>query len=99
MKRHILIALASLCFCFTAKADHITGGEMFYTYAGMVGGMLQYDVTLKFYMRCNSGRQFNNPNIVSIFDRATNQRVAGVSVALADQRTISITDHNPCITN
>jgi gliding motility-associated-like protein len=99
MKRHILIAFASLCFCLTAKADHITGGEMYYTYAGMSGGLHQYDVTLKFYMRCNSGRQFNNPTIVSIFDRATNQRVSGVSVPLADQQMISITDHNSCITN
>lgn len=99
MKRHLLIVFASLCFCLTAKADHITGGEMFYTYAGMAGGLHQYDVTLKFYMRCNSGRQFNNPTIISVFDRATNQRVSGVSVPLADQRTISITDHNACITN
>ena len=99
MKRYTLIAFCMLCCCLAAKADHITGGEMFYTYLGLSGGMHNYDVTLRFYMRCNSGRQFNNPAVVSIFDKATNQRVNSISVPLADQSMIGITDPNPCITN
>jgi gliding motility-associated-like protein len=72
---------------------------MYYTYLGVSGGMHQYDVTLRFYMRCNSGRMFNNPCIITVFDKATNNRVTGVSVPLASQHNISINDPNPCITN
>ena len=99
MKRKIFFAFAVLCFCLTAKADHITGGEMYYTYVGQSGSNHLYDITLRFYMRCNSGRQFNNPTVVAVFDRATNQSITAVSVPLASQEMISITDPNPCITN
>src|SRR5687768_15673363 len=99
MKRNILFSLFMLCFCLHAKADHITGGEMFYIYMGQSGGNHNYNVTLRLYMRCNSGRQFNNPTIIGVFDRATNERVTALSVPLASEETISITDPNPCITN
>jgi gliding motility-associated-like protein len=99
MKRKIFFALTILCFCLTAKADHITGGEMYYTYVGQSGANLLYDVTLRFYMRCNSGRQFNNPTVIAVFDRATNRNITSISVPLASQEMISITDPNPCITN
>jgi gliding motility-associated-like protein len=72
---------------------------MFYTYLGLSGGEHQYEVTLRFYMRCNSGRMFNNPSVVSVFDKATNQRLSSLSVPLAAQETISLNDPNPCITN
>lgn len=88
-----------ICFAFEAKADHITGGEMFYSLAGTANGEIQYNVTLKLYMRCNSGRQFNNPTFVSIFDRESGSRVRDVSVAVARIDRISITNPDPCITN
>lgn len=99
MKRYTLIALCVLSCCLAARADHITGGEMFYTYLGVLGGQHQYEVTLRFYMRCHSGRMFNNPTVVSVFDKATNQRITSLSTPLASQETISIGDPNPCITN
>jgi gliding motility-associated-like protein len=83
-----------------AKADHITGGQMFYVLAGESNGQYQYTVTLKLYMRCNSGRQFNNPTVVSIFDRISGVRVSDVSVALSSQENISLPQNsNPCISN
>ena len=60
-----LLLFASLAI--TGRASHITGGEMFYTFTGIVGGQYTYSVTLKLYQRCNSGRQFPNPAIISIF--------------------------------
>ncbi|MBC7903355.1 MAG: hypothetical protein H7Y27_08025, partial [Gemmatimonadaceae bacterium] len=59
----IICLLILLAVFMTAKADHITGGEMYYSYGGFVNGKHNYNVTLKFFMRCNSGRQFNNPTI------------------------------------
>jgi gliding motility-associated-like protein len=99
MRKYVIAILLFTGFSFTASADHITGGEMYYTYAGFSNGNHQYNVTLKLFMRCNSGRMFANPNIISVFDKATNARVADYSVPLADQRTISLQDAGPCVSN
>ena len=84
---------------FFARADHITGGEMYYSLQGVSNGVYTYNVTLKFFMRCNSGRNFYNPAIIAIFDKGTNAEVQQISAALSNTTTISITSHNPCITN
>lgn len=97
--RILLFIFFFVVFSFIAKADHITGGEMYYTYRGSSNGMNSYDVTLKLFMRCNSGRQFPNPAIVSIFDLGTISRIRDMSVDLQSQRTIQILNHDPCITN
>src|SRR5438128_2323436 len=98
MKR--FFATLALFSCFSiARADHITGGEMFYTFSGLQNGQYQYAVVLKMYMRCNSGRRFNNPTTVSIFNRATNGFVTQVSVTLTNTETISLTNPGPCVTN
>ena len=94
---NILILLA--VFSITARASHITGGEMYYTFIGINNGQYQYSVTLKLFQRCNSGRQFNNPTIVSIFNKANNARVADISVGISSQENISISNPDPCITN
>lgn len=84
---------------YTSAATHITGGEMYYTYNGFSNGEHHYTVTLKLYQRCNSGRQFPNPTIISIFDKGTSARVRDMSVPLGNINTISITNPDPCITN
>jgi len=97
MRISFLILL--LCaFSFIAKADHITGGEMFYTYNGLSNGESSYTVTLKLFMRCNSGRQFPDPAIISVFDKLSYERIRDISVVLSSRQTISITDADPCIT-
>ncbi|MEP6750421.1 MAG: PKD domain-containing protein, partial [Bacteroidota bacterium] len=90
-----------LCICFVlcAKADHITGGEMYYTCTGFSNGEYHYSGTLKLFMRCNSGRQFADPTIISVFDRVTGVNVKDITVPLSNQETISVTSNNPCITD
>src|SRR5688572_15858013 len=96
----ISFLLLLICaFCFIAKADHITGGEMFYTYTGTSNGQNNYDVTLKLFMRCNSGRQFPDPAIISVFNRGDYSRLLDINVELFDQQTIQLTNPDPCITN
>ncbi|HYH14286.1 MAG TPA: T9SS type B sorting domain-containing protein [Flavisolibacter sp.] len=95
----LLGILLCLVIPYVSKADHITGGEMYYTYAGFSNGMHNYNFTLKFYMRCYSGRTFNNPAIVSVFDKGNNSRVRDISVTLTNQETIQISNPDPCITN
>jgi len=68
---------------------------MNYVYAGNN----RYDFTLKLYMRCNSGRLFNNPNIVSVFSKASGQRLEDRSIILTEPYTISLTEPDACISN
>lgn len=82
-----------------ARADHITGGEMYYTYAGFNGVTHQYNLTMKLYMRCNSGRNFPNPAIISIFNRGLNTRFIDISIPLGEQQTIELPNSDPCINN
>jgi gliding motility-associated-like protein len=98
MRKFFLILLLST-FSLLAKADHITGGEMYYTYNGLSNGENSYTVTLKLFMRCNSGRQFPDPAIISVFDKLTFERIRDVSIAISRRNTISITDSDPCISN
>jgi gliding motility-associated-like protein len=84
---------------FISSATHITGGEMYYHYNGIVNGEHQYVVTLKLYQRCNSGRQFPDPAIISIFDKTNSSRVRDINVPLNNINTISISTPDPCITN
>jgi len=98
MKKWSLLSILFLT-AFSASADHITGGEMYYQYKGFSNGKHQYEVTLKFFMRCNSGRQFNNPTIVSVFEKNSGRRIEDIHVSLSHRETISITNPDPCITN
>ncbi|MEP6700187.1 MAG: T9SS type B sorting domain-containing protein [Bacteroidota bacterium] len=82
-----------------ARASHITGGEMYYSFVGISNGLYQYNVTLKLFQRCNSGRQFPDPAIISIFDKTNNARINDVLVFISSTETISITNPDPCITN
>ncbi len=84
---------------FAARASHITGGEMYYTYIGMSNGQHQYAVTLRLLQRCGSNRQFPNPTWISIFNKANGSRVTDFTVNINSQENISITNPDPCITN
>src|SRR5690349_16727667 len=97
--KKILGLIVVIFSCSIARGSHITGGEMYYRYMGMSGGLYQYSVTLKLFQRCESGRQFPNPTIISIFDKTNNGRVIDLSVPISNTEKIQITDPNPCITN
>ncbi len=99
MKRLVIISVLLTALCSTAGASHITGGEMHYRYLGMNNGLYQYEVTLKLYQRCNSGRQFPNPAIISIFNKSNNSRVTDLNINIGTTENISITNPDPCISN
>jgi gliding motility-associated-like protein len=99
MKRLQLFLLLTFGCVLTASADHITGGEIYYTYAGTSAGYYQYDVTVKFYMRCNSGREFNNPTIITVFDRSNGTRINDYIVNLDHVEKLSMVHNDPCISN
>ena len=98
VKKLVLLYL-SFFWVYSAMADHITGGEIYYSFVGISGGQYQYSITLKLFMVCNTVRQFPNPTYVSFFDKGTNARIKDVSVDLARSEVISFTPGGPCITN
>ena len=87
----IVLLIGILLGCVTsATADHITGGEVYYKFVGTNGGGLyDYDVTVRIFMRCNSGRQFQNPATISIFHKGTNARYKDYDVFLDHIETLS----------
>src|SRR5215210_5870910 len=97
--RRILMIIVILLGCLTtATADHITGGEVYYKFVGLSpGGLYDYDVTVRIFMRCNSGRQFQNPATFSIFHKNTSNRYKDFDVFLDHVQTISETNDDPCI--
>lgn len=99
MKKIFGFIILLICFITPAKADHITGGEMFYSFAGVSNGQYTYNVTLKLFMRCNSGRSFNDPTIISIFNKSTNSRHSDTRVPLTRSETLQLNNTNRCITN
>ncbi|HEX8357228.1 MAG TPA: PKD domain-containing protein, partial [Segetibacter sp.] len=99
MKKALILCIIVLFCGIRSKADHITGGEFFYTYINNNNGTVTYDATYKLFMRCNSNRRFNDPTIVSIFDKGSNTLVSNVSVPLTSSETIQLADADPCITN
>ncbi|MEP7257733.1 MAG: gliding motility-associated C-terminal domain-containing protein [Flavitalea sp.] len=99
MKMFATLGLCLFFFIEHVKADHITGGEMSYTLLSSAEGKNRYDVTLKLFMRCNSGRQFNDPLIIAVFDRRALTRIMDISVKLGSSETLNLTDVSPCITN
>jgi gliding motility-associated-like protein len=98
MKKSISFLFLLFLF-FTAHADHITGGEMYYSLTGSSGGLNHYHGTLKLLKSCFSNRQFNDPSIISVFNKATLNRVNDISVPISRTETLQLTNANPCITN
>lgn len=98
MKKFLLV-----CFLlgagFYSHADHITGGEMFYTLVGLTNNQFQYKVTAKFFRDCSSSRQFNNETQVAIYEKSTGKSMATITVPLNRIENLNLSNNNPCITN
>src|SRR3954469_5349034 len=81
-------------------ANHITGGEMYYTLTGQQNGNYTYHVTLKLYRDCfSTGAALDASAPISIFDNATNNSVWGNSVVRDSIVRLQIGTPNPCINN
>ncbi len=99
MRRILLLAFVFLAFATLARADHITGGEIFYRFTGMDGPNYTYNITVRLFMLCSSDRQLENPNTFSIFNKSTGQRIRDFPVSLSGPIDNNLNNSNPCITN
>lgn len=97
--KKLIISLFFIGCYFISKADHITGGEIFYNYLGLVNGEHRYHVVVKLFKNCRSNRQFNNPTIISVFDRKSGARIQDITVPLLREEDLTLTNPSKCITN
>lgn len=99
MKRIILI-LTSLLFSKLLFAEHITGGEMYYSFMGIENGEYKYHVTLKLYRDCfSAGAQLDPAAAIAIFVKGTNTMVWSNSVTRTRTEQLNLQDPGACITN
>src|SRR6185295_6098748 len=99
MKRIVTCWVLIIGLTLTAKADHITGGEMYYIMSGFSNGMYSYHVTTKLFMDCYSNRRLPDPAIFGIFDKTTGNRVKDITVGMTTQQGLELNNPGPCITN
>jgi gliding motility-associated-like protein len=92
------IFLLLACFLF-ARADHITGGEIFYSLTSVSGNQYTYHITYKLFMVCHTIRQFPDPAIISIFNKGSGVRIMDKSIRLGRTEYLQLTDTNPCVTD
>ena len=92
-----------LLFCLVSvllvRADHITGGEMFYTLSGFSNGQYQYRVTAKFFKDCFISRPLNETTFISVFEKGNSSVLQVLTVPLTRQEKLNLQNDNPCITN
>ncbi|HEX6429973.1 MAG TPA: gliding motility-associated C-terminal domain-containing protein, partial [Niastella sp.] len=79
--------------------DHITGGEMNYTFIGISNGQYMYQIAAKLFMDCFSNRRLPNPAYFSIFNRGTGAHIMDLSIPMAHQDRLTLSNPSQCITN
>ena len=102
MKKLFLLGYLLLWFCGASLANHITGGEMYYTYEGQTGGENNYQVTLKLFRDCNApigSAQLDPTVIIAVYDKATGGLVRQYTVQQSGFETLKPASLDPCITN
>ncbi len=100
MKRILLLISISFFVTVPAFANHITGGEMFYTLTSQNGSDYTYNVTLKLYRDCfSTGAQLDASAPIAIYDRSTGVMVWSASIPRTQMATLNLGSPDPCINN
>lgn len=104
MKRSLLTILLLTTLVYPLFAEHIKGGEMFYTYLGdgPAANTSRYTITLKLYIDCNATNpgQLDARVPLTIFTKGDNAFVQSVDAPLSNETFISFDPaSNPCIGN
>jgi gliding motility-associated-like protein len=98
-----LLLLCSVCF-----ANHITGGEMYYTLVSQSGNQYTYNITLKLYRDCYApagSAQLDPSVLIGIYTNQSNSSngqgayFTSVSVQQSRFEKQNLGSPNPCISN
>jgi gliding motility-associated-like protein len=99
MKRLSLLFILSLGL-LAAKANHITGGQIYYTLTGQSGSNYTYAVSLLLYRdSLSSGAQLDPAAPLAIFDKSTGQMVWNTSIPITFVEVLHLWAPGPCIIN
>jgi len=97
MKKQLLSLIIVLSSLIT-YANHISGGEMYYSFVSQSGNSYTYSVTLKLFRDPGGGgpslEAFQN---IAIYEKSTNVLAWSGSVAKTQAYTTTLTTPNPCI--
>ena len=105
MKKFLAILFGVIGMMLPARAEHIKGGEIFYTYTGpgTLPGTSNYSVSLKLYIDCgaSSSGQLDPSISLTVFDKTTNLQYGQPISAPFIGESFSRFDpaSNPCIGN
>jgi gliding motility-associated-like protein len=100
--KRIYLAAVVLIISSTAFANHITGGEMYYTLTDHSGNKYTYHVVLKLYRDCFAppGAADLDPSAaISIFNNSNFTSVWANSITMTKKVHLSLNSPNACINN
>lgn len=98
--KKLFSAVVIFFFSITASANHITGGEMYYTVTGQSGNNFSYHVVLKLYRDCNAppgSAELDPSAAISIFSNSTSSSVWAGNITMLRKVVLSLDSPNPCI--
>src|SRR6185436_13553137 len=98
MKTKFLCIIIGLLLSLSSYANHIVGGEMWYTFVSQSGGNYTYAVTIKLFRDLSSGTGLDNPINVAVYAKGTNAIAWSGPVFQTSLLTLTATP-GPCIVN
>lgn len=98
MKKLLSSLIVILSTFLSTYANHISGGEMYYSFVGQAGSNYTYSVTLKLFRDpAGGGPQLENSQNIAIYEKGTNILTWSGTVAQTQVYTTTLTTPNPCI--
>ncbi len=102
MKRLLFFISASFLLSIVSFANHITGGEMYYTLASQNGNSYTYNVTLKLYRDCNAPPGSAGLDLtagIAVFNKLNGSIVWNAVVQRTRIVILNLGSPSPCISN
>lgn len=97
--KKLLLLFVLLSAGLFSHADHITGGEMFYTLVSFTNNQYNYKVTAKFFKDCSINRQFQAVTQLAVYEKTTGKNITTISAPMTGTENLNMINNNPCITN
>jgi gliding motility-associated-like protein len=99
MKRFLLLISIYFFLSLSSFANHISGGEIYYTYIRQSGNAFLYHITIKLLRKCDSPEKLSSMVFIHILNKKTFAPAWEDVVPLNRVITKSIIEPNACITN
>src|SRR5678815_5739273 len=98
MKRSTLLFIFACGLVFCAKANHITGGQIYYTLKSQSGDNYTYSVSLLLYRdSLSTGAQLDQSAAIGIYDRGTGALIDSRTIGLSFIEVLHLHSPGPCI--